>query len=98
LLHVADARQSRIMARSSASSIHGDLNSRQLALIHQALNKPNARYTVESHRPPRVSYEAARSDLVRLAGLKLLSQRKAGKAYVFVAADDLRRLLRARRS
>lgn len=82
-----------------ASSINADLNSRQLALIHHALRKPNARYTVESHRSShRVSYETARSDLLRLVSLGLLSQRKVGKAFMFAPADDLRQRLKARRS
>lgn len=80
-----------------ASLANHDLNSRQLALIHHALKKPGARYTVASHRISHgVSYETARSDLQQLARLKLLSQRKSGKAFVFVPAGDLRGRLKAR--
>jgi Fic family protein len=80
-----------------ASLANHDLNPRQLALIHHALKKPGARYTVASHRISHgVSYETARSDLQHLARLKLLSQRKSGKAFVFVPAGDLRARLKAR--
>jgi Fic family protein len=80
-----------------ASLDHETLNERQLALINHALNKAVARYTVESHRISHgVSYETARSDLHKLVGLGLLDQRKAGKAYLFVPADDLRERLRAK--
>jgi len=79
------------------SLVNDDLNPRQLALIHHALKKPGARYTVESHRISHgVSYETARSDLLRLTRLKLLSQRKSGKAYVFVPSEDLRAKLKTR--
>ena len=79
------------------SLVTDDLNPRQLALIHHALKKPGARYTVESHRISHgVSYETARSDLLRLTRLKLLSQRKSGKAYVFVPSEDLRAKLKTR--
>ncbi|MGH7646660.1 MAG: Fic family protein [Gemmatimonadaceae bacterium] len=80
-----------------ASLANDDLNTRQLALIHHALRKPTTRYTVASHRISHgVSYETARSDLLKLAKLQLLSQRKVGKAYVFVPSDDLRTRLNAR--
>ncbi|HEY4219177.1 MAG TPA: Fic family protein [Gemmatimonadaceae bacterium] len=80
-----------------ASRVNDDLNPRQLALIHHALKMPTARYTVESHRISHgVSYETARSDLLRLAKLDLLSQRKAGKAFVFTPSADLRAKLKAK--
>lgn len=81
-----------------ASLDHETLNERQLALINHALNKPLARYTVESHRISHgVSYETARSDLLKLVSLGLLDQRKIGKAHLFVPAEDLRGHLKAGR-
>lgn len=78
-----------------ASAVHADLNPRQLALINHALNQPNARYTIASHKLSHgVSYETARSDLHRLVGQNLLGQRKVGKAHVFVPATNLREVLR----
>ena len=81
-----------------ASLDNAQLNDRQLALINHALNKSLARYTVESHRISHgVSYETARSDLLRLTELGLLEQRKSGKAHVFVPAHDLRKRLKEKR-
>jgi Fic family protein len=77
-----------------ASAVNAELNPRQLALINHALKEQYARYTVESHRISHgVSYETARSDLLKLVAQKLLSQRKAGKAHVFVPVENLRDLL-----
>ncbi len=77
-----------------ASAVHGTLNPRQLALVNHALKNPDARYTVESHQTSHnVSYETARSDLVKLAKDGLLQQQKAGRAFVFVPETDLRQKL-----
>jgi Fic family protein len=80
-----------------ASAVNAELNQRQLALINHALKQPSARYTVESHRVSHgVSYETARSDLLKLVGQGVLDQRKVGKAHVFVPAANLRELLSPR--
>ncbi len=77
-----------------ASAVNAELNPRQLALINHALKEPSARYTVESHRLSHgVSYETARSDLLKLVRQHMLSQRKSGKAHVFVPVASLRELL-----
>lgn len=77
-----------------ASAVRAELNQRQLALINHALKKPLTRYSVESHRISHgVSYETARSDLMKLAAQGLLSQRKVGKAHAYVPAANLRELL-----
>ena len=77
-----------------ASAMHFELNPRQLALVGHALRQPAGRYTVESHRISHgVSYETARSDLLKLVGRGLLEQRKVGKAHVFVPVAKLRELL-----
>ena len=69
----------------------GELNHRQLALINHALRQKAGRYTVESHRISHgVSYETARSDLLKLVREGLLAQRKVGKAHVFAPVDDMR--------
>ncbi|WP_245537400.1 Fic family protein [Thiocystis violascens] len=66
------------------------LNHRQLALIRHALRHPNSVYTIEGHRQSHaVVYQTARSDLLQLAALGLVSQRKAGQAFVFEAPPDL---------
>lgn len=74
-----------------ASSVRTELNPRQLALLNQALKRPDARYTVQSHqRSHGTSYETARADLSKLAEQGLLEQRKFGRAFVFVPRADLR--------
>lgn len=81
-----------------AASLHAELNYRQLALLHHALKTPTARYTVASHRISHgVSYESARSDLMKLLAEGLLLQRKVSKAHVFVPAPDLRERMSPRR-
>lgn len=80
-----------------ASTVHAELNPRQLALINHALKKPEARYTVDSHRRSHgISYETARSDLVKLTDQTLLDQRKFGRAFVFTPSKDLRSRLEGR--
>ena len=80
---------------SKASKVSGELNQRQLALVSHALKTRNTRYTVQSHRVSHgISYETARSDLVKLTKLGLLVQRKSGKAHVFVPVTDLEERLR----
>ena len=77
-----------------ASALHGELNHRQLALVNHALKNATARYTVESHRVSHgASYQTARTDLLKLAEQGLLTQRKSGKAFVFVPAADIRKRL-----
>jgi Fic family protein len=95
-LHLFLARKSAEMHEAEAlvrhaSAIHAELNPRQLALINHALKRADARYTVDSHkRSHDVSYETARTDLMRLAEQGLLEQRKQGRAFVFTPSRDLR--------
>jgi Fic family protein len=78
------------------SSLRRDLNARQLALVNHAMKGADARYTVESHqRSHGVSYETARSDLLKLVKLKLLEQFKAGRAFVFAPSPAMARLRRS---
>jgi Fic family protein len=77
--------------------LQDELNPRQLALINHALKNPDARYTVESHqRSHRVSYETARSDLLRLVNSNILNQSKIGRAFAFYVPNDLKQRLDAR--
>lgn len=63
---------------------------RQLALIRHALRHPGAVYTIEGHRQSHaVVYQTARSDLLQLVELGLVSKRKAGHAFVFEAVPEL---------
>lgn len=87
-LHQAEA----LVRRASAE--HAELNQRQLALINHALRTPTARYTITSHRRSHgVTYETARTDLMKLADEGLLERRRAGRSFVYVPRDDLREQL-----
>lgn len=66
------------------------LNHRQIALINRALKRPDAIFYIESHRGAHnVTYDTARTDLLKLLDLGLLVRSKTGKAFVFSAVDDL---------
>jgi Fic family protein len=70
------------------------LNPRQLALLNHALKNGRARYTVDSHkRSHGISYETARSDLLALAQVGIITKRKIGRAFAFDVAPDLRERL-----
>ncbi len=77
-----------------STTLRDRLNHRQLGLLHHALKNEDAQYTVESHRRSNdVSYQTARSDLLKLADLELLEQRQIGRAFRFRAPRDLRKRL-----
>lgn len=70
------------------------LNYRQLALLSHALRKPNADFTINSHKVSHgVAYGTARSDLLTLVKIGLLEQRTIGNAMHFTAGDTLLNLL-----
>ncbi|BBP05828.1 hypothetical protein TPL01_07350 [Sulfuriferula plumbiphila] len=83
-----ETRQLEQTLHSLGSTV--DLNLRQLALLAGALKQRSNRYTVESHRRSHnVAYATARADLLALASLGLLEQRKRGRAWEFLAPADL---------
>jgi Fic family protein len=74
---------------------HPELNHRQQALIAHALRHPGFAYSIAGHGARQaVVYQTARTDLLSLARLGLLEQRKAGRALVFVAPRNLEERLR----
>ena len=80
----AEIRDAEELLRRSAK-LRDALNPRQVSLVNHALRNSDARYTVASHqRSHGISYESARSDLMKLKTLGLLEQRKSGRAFVFV--------------
>lgn len=80
-----------------ATRIRGEFNHRQLAVIRHAAKNPDARYTLASHRRSHgISYETARTDLLKLVSERLLEQVKIGRAFVFVPSRDLHTRLEAR--
>ena len=68
-----------------------DLNHREIALLSHAVRHPGHRYSIRSHQTShRVVYATARADLLHLADLELLQQRRIGqRRFEFIAPDDL---------
>lgn len=71
------------------------INPRQLAVLRDSLKDPGEPFTIAGQaRLHRVAYQSARTDLLGLADLGLLSQTRVGKKYVFRAQSDLPQRLR----
>lgn len=78
------------------SQFGGALNHRQRALLLHAIRHSDSEYTISRHQAAQqVTYATARSDLLGLAGLELLTQYKRGKGYVFRPIADLSKKLNA---
>jgi len=72
-----------------------ELNHRQQALVAHAIRHPGCSYQIAGHQARHaVTYATARTDLVNLSKMNLLEQRKAGRAFIFVAPNDLESRLR----
>lgn len=66
------------------------LNIRQRTLIASALEKPNEIYAIETHSNIHgVTYQTARTDLLGLKDMGLLTMRKVGKKFLFTVVNDL---------
>jgi Fic family protein len=77
--------------------VRGDsgLNHRQRALLGDAMRDVHARYTIQGHQASHaVVYQTARTDLLDLVSRGLLTQRREGKAFVFLPPADLGERLR----
>lgn len=73
----------------------GKINPRQAMLIQHAIKHAGAVYTIEGHKISQsISYQTAKNDLVSLAKLELLHQSKQGRAFVFIAPNDLEQRIR----
>ena len=78
--------------------LHNVLNYRQIALINRALKSPDAVFYVKSHRGAHnVTYDTARTDLLKLVSMGLLEKTKIGKAFAFFATPDLKKKLTTQR-
>ena len=97
-LHDYVARKSsETRACLDALQKHPELNHRQQALIAHAVRHPGFAYHIAGHGARQaVTYATARADLLGLAKLKLLDQRKSGRAFVFIAPKDLEAKLRSK--
>lgn len=90
LAHKADEIRRTDDALRRRAALHEQLNDRQLALMSNAIKHQDAKFTIASHRRSHgVSYETARTDLRALAKQGLLTERKRGRTFVYVPADDL---------
>jgi Fic family protein len=80
-----------IEKRLDGSVLQGQLNPRQLAILRHAMDHPNTIYSIREHQAAhKISYQTARTDLLNLADqFKVLSKRKYGNSFVFVAPPDL---------
>lgn len=73
------------------SVLQGQLNHRQLAILRHALDHPNAIYSIQEHQAAhKISYQTARTDLLKLSDqFRILSKRKYGSSFIFVAPPNL---------
>jgi Fic family protein len=88
---ISEIRDAETFIRDSAF-----LNHRQLALLSHAMRHPGMVYTIQSHRlSHRVVYETARSDLLELERIGVLTRLHIGRAFAFEAVADVQERLRA---
>lgn len=72
------------------------LNHRQIAMVGEALRDPGEPFTITAQqRRHGVTYQSARTDLLGLESLGLLTKQKIGKKFVFWAMADLPDRLRS---
>lgn len=84
-----ERRQAETLLRP-ASKLGARLNHRQRALLLDAVRHPDHTYTIAGHQTAhRVTYATARSDLLGLARLKLMTKRQQGKAFMFRPMPNL---------
>ena len=91
--HVASRarEQGAALARLGRMRAAGRFNPRQVALLERAVRRPDEVYDIaECQAYSGVSYETARTDLMKLAAAGMLNMSKRGKAFVFTPVADLR--------
>jgi Fic family protein len=81
--------------RQALKAVSRRFNTRQLALLENAIKHPDARYTVTSHgRSHGVVAQTARSDLRGLEEQGFLDRISAGRGFAWTPTDDLERRLK----
>lgn len=99
LLHTYLARKSReisevqrLLAGSAQRTL---LNHRQIALLISMRKHPDQLYTIHSHQTSQnVTYQTARTDLLKLTDLDLLQITKLGRSFTFRPAKNIEERLR----
>lgn len=82
----------RLLDRFVPASV---LNYRQVAMIMSMRKHPERWYTIQGHRRSHnVTYQTARTDLLKLVELRLVAASKRGREFVFRLADDFDERLR----
>lgn len=92
-LHVYLSKKTREF-QEAEQILHGPVqkvfNYRQTALISHALKHPDYLYDIQSHQTSHaIAYQTARTDLLGLEELGLLTKFKRGKAFVFQSPQDI---------
>jgi Fic family protein len=83
-------KQNEMASLNAQWKSYPGLNDRQRALLVHAAQHPESEYTIESHRASHdVSYQTARTDLLKLADQGLLRTLQRGKALVFVGKNNM---------
>lgn len=87
---IAETREIEHLLRGSAR-----LNQRQMLLVSDALRDPGEPFTFAAQaRRNRVTHQTARTDLLDLEKLGLMTKTREGKRFVFRAPRDLPERLR----
>lgn len=75
---------------AASTTLRTTLNHRQKVLLTHALKHPGDEYRMDIHQKTHgVSYQTARTDLLDLEALGLLTKEKRGNAYIFLSPVDL---------
>lgn len=89
---VGQIRNERLLLEEAGFAV--SLNHRQLALLGSMRTNPDLIYTIESHRRSHgVTYQTARTDLLKLVELRLLESDKSGRKFTFRLKQDFGRRL-----
>ena len=98
-LHLYLARKARemrdVQQLLDGSALAAQLNYRQIASLVSMRKHPNLVYTIDSHRRShKVTYQTARTDLLGLNALGMVTVGKRGRAFIFSLARDFDERLR----
>ena len=90
IAHKTEAIQATEKLLRTIPELQSQINHRQLALLNHALKHPGNHYRIQGHRRAHnVTYDTARTDLLKLADLGWLDKAKSGNAYIFIAPADM---------